>query len=76
MTPEVRLWIGLGLLFAAIADVAAGAWVLLQPPAVPEMVRCERCGKPVQLESMAYHRRRCVGLLRSQPVASAQRRRW
>jgi hypothetical protein len=76
VTPETRLVLGLVALFAAIVDLTVGCWLMLQPPAVPEMVRCERCGKPVQLESMAYHRRRCAGILRSQPVASAQRRRW
>lgn len=42
----------------------------------PELVRCERCGKPVVLEAATYHRRRCSGVLRSMPVASARRRSW
>lgn len=41
-----------------------------------DLVRCDRCGKPVLSDAMTLHRRRCAGYLRSSRERSYQRRRW
>lgn len=70
------------MVFAVFEACVGGALAIWLAPlfrgraGVPELTRCERCGKPVVLEAMTYHRRRCVGLLRSAPEFSAHRRAW
>jgi hypothetical protein len=46
------------------------------PQRTIEHVACERCGKPVLVDALDYHRRRCIGRPKELRVASFVRRLW
>ena len=71
MTDSAELSLGLLAMYAAVADAVGSIYLCLQKPLPvlegddgkppPELTTCDGCGRKVQLESLAYHKKRCTG---------------